>query len=246
MTQTSYSINIPPAVAGQLVDAGRDKYSESFLNETVAGLGFGLAVVRGASAQGCKIPTAAGQVFIGVSLKTDAVMPSNSGNVGYPYQRAVNVLRKGRVWVLTSGTVAEGENAYFNVVTGQFGGAGSQTETGTYLADGGNTGNFTCSAVVVTPGTAVKGIYVIEFTAATEYEVYDPNGSLVGVGNTGVAFNKGGLAFTITAGGTAAVSGDGAKITVAATAGEEDRASRCIFRSATIGSALAILEINTP
>ena len=86
-----------------------------------------------------------------------------------------------------------------------------------YAATGGNTGNFTCSAVVESAG-AKLGAYRIEFIAATKYNVYDPAGIFVGEGTTGVAFSGGGLAFTITAGGTAAVAGDSATITVAANA----------------------------
>jgi hypothetical protein len=108
--------------------------------------------------------------------------------------------------------------------------AGTITEAGTVLgkydvstgapvygADAGNTGNFTCSAVVESAG-AKLGAYKIEFIAATKFNVTDPNGDFVGKGTTGVAFSGGGLAFTITAGGTAAVAGDSATITVAANA----------------------------
>ena len=86
-----------------------------------------------------------------------------------------------------------------------------------YLANGGNTGNFTCGSVTVGAGT-VQGIYNVEFIAATIYNVYYPNGQLVAEGHTGVAFSGGGLGFTITAGGTPAAAGDGATITVAANA----------------------------
>lgn len=85
----------------------------------------------------------------------------------------------------------------------------------TYAANAGNTGNFTCGAVTVAQG-AVEGTYNIEFIAATVFNVYYPNGELVGEGHTGTAFSAGGLGFTITAGGTAAVAGDGATIALAA------------------------------
>lgn len=86
-----------------------------------------------------------------------------------------------------------------------------------YAANAGNTGNFTCSAVVESAG-AVLGAYKIEFLDATVFNVFAPNGELVGQGETGAAFSGGGLGFTITAGGIAAVAGDGATITVAANA----------------------------
>lgn len=87
----------------------------------------------------------------------------------------------------------------------------------TYTANAGNTGTFTCGAIALSAGV-IEGTYVIEFIAATVYNVYAPNGDLVGEGHTGVAFAAGGLGFTITAGGTAAVAGDGATIALAANA----------------------------
>jgi len=94
-----------------------------------------------------------------------------------------------------------------------------QTSVGTsaaYLANGGNTGNFTCGTVTVGAGTA-EGVYTIEFIAATVFNVQAPSG-VEYEGHTGVAFAQGGPGFTITAGGTAAVAGDGATITLAANA----------------------------
>lgn len=91
--------------------------------------------------------------------------------------------------------------------------------TGTYAADAGNTGNFTCGAVTIT-NPAQIGNYRIVFTAATAFNLYAPDGDLITAGTTGTAVNGeagGGLSFTITAGGTAAVAGDSATIAVAGT-----------------------------
>jgi hypothetical protein len=86
----------------------------------------------------------------------------------------------------------------------------------TYTANSGNTGNFTCGTVTVAQG-AIEGTYMIEFIAATVFNVQAPNG-VEYEGHTGVAFSAGGLGFTITAGGTAAVAGDGATIALATNA----------------------------
>lgn len=94
------------------------------------------------------------------------------------------------------------------VLTRQDGGAG------TFALDAGVTGNPTCGTITV--GSAAKaGVYRIIFTAATKFEVEDPDGVTVGVGTAGSAFAGGGLGFTITAGGTPAVDGTTAKITIA-------------------------------
>lgn len=93
------------------------------------------------------------------------------------------------------------------------------TGAGAFAMDGGATGNPTSGAITVA-AAAIPGVYVIEFTAATKYTVEAPNGVTIGTGTLGSAFSAGGLGFTLTAGGTAAVAGDTAKITVAAGTGK--------------------------
>jgi len=80
---------------------------------------------------------------------------------------------------------------------------------------GANTGNPTFGTI--TPAySAVPGGYLVLFSAATVFSVRKPNGTLCKTaGATGAAFADGGLGFTLTAGGTAAVSGDSFIITVA-------------------------------
>ena len=123
---------------------------------------------------------------------------------------------------------AEGFRSRDNVVVTQ---SGAVVKSGTVLTrinvgagsfamDAGSTGNPTSGAIVVSNASAMAGAYVIEFAAATKFDVEDPLGVTIGSGTTGVAFNKGGLTFTLTAGGTAAVAGDTAKLTVAAGSGK--------------------------
>lgn len=90
---------------------------------------------------------------------------------------------------------------------------------GTYAVDAGSTGNPTAGTVVV-GAAAIPGVYTITFTAATKFDVEDPNGVKIGSGTLGVAFSKAGLGVTLTAGGTPAVAGDRATITVAAGSGK--------------------------
>jgi hypothetical protein len=105
---------------------------------------------------------------------------------------------------------------------------------GAASANAGNTGNGTVGAVSDLAGIQV-GTYAIEFIAATKFNVYDPGGRLVGEGTTGVAFATQ-LGFTITAGGTAFVAGDGFTIAVGAGSGKVVPLSL----TATDGSAVPI------
>lgn len=79
---------------------------------------------------------------------------------------------------------------------------------------GGNTGNATISAVTLGGGAKV-GVYTVRFTAATAFNVFDPDGFQLKPGATGAAYADD-LGFTITVGGTPMVAGDGFDITVAA------------------------------
>lgn len=84
----------------------------------------------------------------------------------------------------------------------------------TATAKDGNTGNATSSAVTVGDGAKV-GTYSVDFTAATKFDVSDPDGFKIGSGTTGTAFSND-IGFTLTAGDTAMVAGDGFDIVVAA------------------------------
>ena len=79
-----------------------------------------------------------------------------------------------------------------------------------------NTGNPTLGSITTAPAAVKLGVYTLTFTSATKFDMEDPDGVKIGSGTTGVAFNKSGIGFTMTAGGIAAVAGDEFKITVAA------------------------------
>ncbi len=81
-------------------------------------------------------------------------------------------------------------------------------------ANASNTGNGTIGTLSML-SLGKNGVYTVSFTAATAFNVYDPDGNFIGVGATGVAFNAGTqVQFTITAGGTAFVRGDAFIVTV--------------------------------
>lgn len=87
------------------------------------------------------------------------------------------------------------------------------TPTLTKTANTGNTGNGTMSNPSAQAG-AMVGVYKVDFTSATAFTVTDPMGNVVGTGAVGTAFATQ-LGFTITAGATAFVAGDGFTINVA-------------------------------
>lgn len=113
---------------------------------------------------------------------------------------------------------APGEQSFDQVTLLQQSPSGTLTQAGTvlgeilvgtsavYAAAGGNTGTFTCSAVTLAQG-AVEGAYSLVFISPTQFNVFYPNGELVGEGVVGTAFSGGGIGFTITQGAFAPATG---------------------------------------
>ncbi|WP_319568371.1 head decoration protein [Cohaesibacter marisflavi] len=89
----------------------------------------------------------------------------------------------------------------------------SKFSSATATANDGNTGDGTVSAVTLGSDAKV-GSYLVNFTAATEFNVVDPDGFQLTKGTVGEAYSDD-LEFTITAGATAFVAGDGFAIEVA-------------------------------
>lgn len=126
-------------------------------------------------------------------------------------------------------TVLSGQNLSRGAVLGRIT-AGAATAA---AKAGGNTGNGTISAITRLAG-AKTGVYTVRFTAATAFNVEDPNGDVIGSGATGAAFSDD-VSFTITAGGNAFVAGDGFDITVAEGSGKY----KALDTAATDGSQIA-------
>jgi hypothetical protein len=112
-------------------------------------------------------------------------------------------------------TLAQNQNVVAGQVLGEALKGSGSFSPGSASAQSGNTGNGTVGTV--TAGVGVQaGTYRLQAIAATHFEVFDPSGRLIGEANTGTAF-VGQIGFTITAGGTAFVSGDAFTVAVTET-----------------------------
>ena len=104
------------------------------------------------------------------------------------------------------------------VLSKQLAGTGASAAAG--IGGGANTGDGTMGAVTVS-GAAKPGVYalrIIELAAnAGTFVVTDPDGKMVATGTVAVAFDAGGLAFTLADGSTDFATGDGFDITVTET-----------------------------
>lgn len=96
--------------------------------------------------------------------------------------------------------------------------------TAASVANGGNTGNSTSSAVTTTGYAPAVGVYKVTFARAVTdlgtFVVEDPDGAVIGHGVVGTAYAGGGLSFTIADGSTDFVGGDQFTVTVAAGSGK--------------------------
>ena len=114
-------------------------------------------------------------------------------------------------------TIASGADLTPGTVLGQIA-RGAETS-----AAGTNTGNGVLGAVTLA-AAALVGVYTLKVTKAAanagDFEVLDPNGEVMGLGTVGVAFNPGGLSFTLADGATDFVVGDSFTMMVAAGSGK--------------------------
>lgn len=129
--QPTYGANIAAGYPGMPATmTGWD--ADTRLIETVAGIGFGLAVSQGTGERGIIIGgTAAG--FIGVTYRDITLIPTAALTDAYPRYANAGVMVRGDIWVSPFEAVALGDPVYFAGATGRFG----KTVSGNQLVAGG-------------------------------------------------------------------------------------------------------------
>lgn len=119
--QTTYGERLLPAVAGQIANMrSRDVITRNC--ETAAGIGFGLAVGRGADKErGCvlggTLPT-----FLGVSVKDITLV--NDVADEYQENQSVGVFTEGEIWVQVTGNPDPSDPVHYDATTGIFAASG--------------------------------------------------------------------------------------------------------------------------
>ncbi len=140
---------------------------------------------------------------------TEIVLTENRHAGGFMVSEAPGRFSRDAVTLAQSQTIVAGQ------ILGMATKGDGTFSPGSASAVAGNTGNGTVGTV--TAGVGVQaGTYRLQAIAATHFEVFDPSGRLIGEANTGTAF-AGQIGLTITAGGTAFVSGDAFTVAVTET-----------------------------
>jgi hypothetical protein len=113
MSQTTYTIDQPSGSVGFIADASFIQDIESYVNAAGA-VTYGCVVTRGASTDLIVHPDAAAEitdekVVRGIVAADPSMESKEDGLVAnYPVGSVVNVMRKGRIWVIAENAITEG------------------------------------------------------------------------------------------------------------------------------------------
>jgi len=141
--------------------------------------------------------------FGGGSPATSGIQPVlKSGYIGAKVQSGT-ADKGGKVFTRVSATTS----------TKFLGGLEAVADAAVSNAAGTNTGTGPVGTASAT-SSALAGDYKVVFSAATKFDVSDPNGDELKSGVTGTAYTANGLTFTITARGTAFVATDSFTVSV--------------------------------
>lgn len=125
MSQTSYALNLTASFAGMLADGSTAHQVETRINaEASAEIPFGTFVVTGGSVgdAGAVLPSAGTtKLVLGPVVHSHAYSKGDNGELGtsgLKPKTVMNVLVRGRIWVLTETSVAVGDPVFVRYASG--------------------------------------------------------------------------------------------------------------------------------
>lgn len=117
--QTTYNATLAPAVAGaQATMIPATLISRNV--ETVAGLGFGVAVAQGATDKGIVAFGGAANKYVGITLLDRSARGTAANPDFFAQCESARVMTIGDIWVNASVQVAAGDPVYLVAATGLF------------------------------------------------------------------------------------------------------------------------------
>jgi hypothetical protein len=231
----AFTYRMPAGFPGTITRTYATKVEPGVIDTASPPLFFGQGVTFDSTALAIRPPLTTDSGIIGVTVRsfpTQGNFPASPavdpiGTANCPLQGEVDLMVSGYMAVTLSGTTSVNRYSPAFVWMGATSGShvnggfeGSANFTYVTAPNAGNTGNGTFTVAPVlgsgNPANIFGGLYSVIFTAATKFNVYDPNGVQLVSGTTGVPYVDAKIAFTITSGGTAFVPGDGFTITATA------------------------------
>lgn len=121
MSQTTYSYTMTTAFAGMLADSNialNDIFG-AVQAEASAEIPFGVMCCKGTGDNDAKLPAASNAKLIGVLIHSHTYEPRlDLGTVGVKPGAMLNIMNKGRVWVLVEENVTREDRAYIRYAAG--------------------------------------------------------------------------------------------------------------------------------
>lgn len=202
--QPNYNATLDRGYEGQIADMRLSDVISRVCEP--ASIGFGLAVIRGTADNQVKLG-AAGE-FIGLTVR-DITLPAANEDV-YKAGNTIGLMVKGTMFCKAIAAVSAGDPVY-RTATGTLTGNVKGTRTATFGTQVGNGDGTLPSITVDATNPPDIGGYQLRFVEAASnlgyFEVIKldslgGNVGVIGTGKVGVAFNNGGLSFTIPDGST--------------------------------------------
>lgn len=165
--QTSYALKQTAAYAGMVADGCHPDIEAAFNEEASAEIAFGRAVKYGVADNGALLPTAETSKIRGIVTHSHAYSNGPYGDLGTTGVKAggvLNVMRKGRIWVVAEDAVVPGDRLWVRAVAG-----GDPEFLGGLTNADDSTDTIDCTNVGVWRTTAAAGalaILEVDFTNA--------------------------------------------------------------------------------
>lgn len=115
MAQLNYEFDMEIGQPGLLFDIGHSSVLTYRAEENIP---FGLGLVKGTGSEDAKLPEDDAGVFVGISIRTQAVEQDASGEAFYAEKSAVSVLTRGRIYVKVEQDVALGDPVFLRFEVG--------------------------------------------------------------------------------------------------------------------------------
>lgn len=115
VVQSAYNEHQPVGTAGMIASTHQSDV-DTRVCETVAGIGFGLAVGKGSGDNGAILGGAA-NTFLGLTVRDVTLM--NDTVDKYAQYQNMGVMTKGKMWVVPEADVTDGDNVVYDTATGR-------------------------------------------------------------------------------------------------------------------------------